>query len=304
MKHVDVDVAGVTVRCVSDTPDVLEVVRKRFPSGTIEPLCELRVSLAASGSLKGREPAFELRGLDEWSIARPGFEVRVDLERRVAAARVEREAIGETSFQQTVIQGAVYSLITRCDRHPVHAAALRHGESALLLHGPSGVGKSTLVYMASRIGCDVLTDDATRVQLSPELRVWGDGTNSEIHLLPDARREFPELNPDAPSWESPRGVKKLVVRTNNPNAKPFATRARVCLLERDPRATPEPSLIAVEPDAIFDAICHAPDVELDLAPDQRKRVARALAAAGGWRLSLSRNPNDALPLLRHMLDAM
>jgi len=304
MKHVDFDVAGVTVRCVSDSPDVLSLVRDRFPASSGEPRCELRVSLATPGSLKTRDPSFDLRGLDEWSIARPGFDVNVDLKHRVATARVERESIGSMSFQQAAIQGAVYSLITRCDRHPIHAAALRHGDAALLLHGPSGVGKSTLVYMASRIGYDVLTDDATRVQLSPELRIWGDGTDSEIHLLPQARDVFPELSPDAPSWESPRGVKKLVIRTKHPNAKPYVTRVRVCLLEREPNATLAPSLTMVEPDVIYGAICQAPDAELDLAPDQRERAAHALAAAGGWRLRLSSNPSDAMPFLREMLDAL
>jgi hypothetical protein len=158
--------------------------------------------------------------------------------------------------------------------------------------------------MASRIGFDVLTDDATRVQLSPELRIWGDGTDSEVHLLPEARDVFPDLSADAPSWVSPRGVKKLVVRTKNPGTRPYATRARVCLLEREARTSTKPVLTVVQADVIYDAICHAPDVELDLAPDQRKRVARALAASGGWRLELSSNPDDALPLLRHMLDTM
>jgi hypothetical protein len=30
---------------------------------------------------------------------------------------------------------------------------------------------------------------------------------------------------------------------------------------------------------------------------------RAIAAGGGWRLRLSGNPHEALPLLRQMLDA-
>ena len=43
-------------------------------------------------------------------------------------------------------------LVARQDRQPVHAAMVAGGSAALLLAGPTGVGKSTLAYAAHRAG--------------------------------------------------------------------------------------------------------------------------------------------------------
>ena len=74
---------------------------------------------------------------------------------------------------------------------------------------------------------------------------------------------------------------------------------RVCLLARAQFASLEP----VGPLTIIDALSTNVAPGFDRFPERHARVVRELAAPGGWRLNLSSNPQDALPLIRAMLDA-
>jgi hypothetical protein len=58
----------------------------------------------------------------------------------------------------------------------------------------------------------------------------------------------------------------------------------------------------VEPDDLVDALVCRVDAGFDRFPERHPLVARALAASGGWRLTLTGDPHDALPLLHDMLD--
>ena len=89
-----------------------------------------------------------------------------------------------------VLEALALFMLARRDRDPLHAAAVMRGGTALLLAGPSGVGKSTLVYAAARAGLQVLSEDAVYLQLDP-FRVWG--MPRFVHLTPASVRFFPEL---------------------------------------------------------------------------------------------------------------
>lgn len=306
---VAVAVAGVPVRVESNSSAVTSAAMARYAaaslSGSIAAApCSLRVSVRRDTEPHGNSPdvRWHFQDRDRALVTGPGLAAAIDLAAGRAVVDVDEAFLRNRAlFQRAVLEGIPFTLISRKDRHPVHAAVLRAGKAALLLHGPSGVGKSTLAYVAHRAGIDVLADDASRVQLEPEVRLWGDGTSPRVHLLEHARHDFAELRGQEPDWLSGSGVPKLSVQLLPPGGaarSPFASLVRVCLLARHRGIV---ALRAATSGEIRDALLRAPEAALDLAPDRRARVASALAAPGGWHLTLSDHPSDAVPHLRAML---
>lgn len=89
---------------------------------------------------------------------------------------------------------------------PLHCAALTRDGRSVLVHGPSGTGKSTLAYAAARRGYQVVSEDAVHVSGAREPRVWG--VPWQFQLMPDAARFFPELEGLEPRLQ-PNGKLKL-----------------------------------------------------------------------------------------------
>lgn len=91
----------------------------------------------------------------------------------------------------------------------IHAAAVIKNNRALLLTGPSGVGKSTLAFACIRQGFQALAEDVVQVKIKPDgLQFWG--VPWQFHLLPDVPRFFPELSGLSPQHQS-NGEWKLEV---------------------------------------------------------------------------------------------
>ncbi len=301
-----VALAGVAVHVTSNSPAVTAAFVARYDvaeaSASDAPQCWLTVSVSPGGTLSAPdvEARWQFPDNDHATVSGPGFSAAIDLATFTATASADEAFVQRhPMFRRDLLEGIPLLLISRRDRHPVHAACVRQGNAALLLHGPSGVGKSTLAYAAHRAGLEVLTDDSTRVQLSPDLRIWGEGGEQSVHLLSHARKEFVELGHLEPDWLSAGGVAKLSVRLRTPVQEqlPYATVASVCLLSRNAESiTRRPASAAEIRDALLNA---APG--FDLAPEQLVRVADALTAPGGWHLKLSPDPTEALPHLREMI---
>lgn len=307
LEHVvELSVAGVAVRVESNSHDVVSAARLRYaaPGETqTDPACRLRVHVqrGTEASPDGMDVRWRFPDVDHALVSAAGLAAEIDLTGGDAVVCVDESFVRHRAvFQRTVLEGILFTLLIRKDRHPVHAAALRAGNAALLLHGPSGVGKSTLAYVAHRAGIDVLADDAARVQLEPEFRVWGDGTRPRIHLGETARDEFVELRGHEAQRLSSDGMRKLAIELPSPGVpwSPFARAARVCLLARRGGAV---AVRDASSEEIRDTLVHAPEAAFDLSPEQRQRVAAALAAAGGWHLSLSNHAEEAIPHLKRML---
>ncbi len=310
LEHVvQVVVAGLAVRLESNAQEVVSAARLRYaaPVDTQPaPACRLQIQVqrggeASPGGMDAMDVRWRFPDRDHAVVSAPGLAATVDMAGGNAVVHVDESFVrNEAQFRRTVIEGILLTLLTRRDRHPIHAAALRAGDAALLLHGPSGVGKSTLAYVAYRAGIDVLADDAARVQLEPEFRVWGDGVRPRIHLAEGARDEFSELRGHTAQRLSSDSVRKLAVELRSPSApwSPFARAARVCLLARRGGAV---AVRDASPKEIRDTLINAPEAAFDLAPEQRQRVVTALAVAGGWHLTLSHHAVEAIPHLQTML---
>jgi hypothetical protein len=113
----------------------------------------------------------------------------------------------------------------------VHAAALVKNGRAILLRAPSGGGKTTLAYAGARQRFQALAEDV--VWLEPgEGRWWG--MPWSFHLLPDAKKLFPELDGYRPVLQT-NGEMKLEVNPEQLRPNSTAVCARpgpVVLVER------------------------------------------------------------------------
>jgi hypothetical protein len=246
------------------------------------------------------EPAVTYRCPDpmHWMVHTPGSFGIADLDRQSGVAYLTRQLVGdEARFRVTILQFLVLITITVKDRTPFHAALVGRGDSALLLVGAAGTGKSTLAYAAAEAGWDVLSDDAAYVQLEPH-RVWG--TGSSVLLLDDTVHHFPELG-GQPLTTFPTGKRKLIATASAAPPRRCVSRAGICVLERSGEPVHASPISAEEIQRI---LMYDPAGAGVRFGDRLPRAAAWLAAAGGWRLSLSPSPRDALPALEDMLAAV
>jgi len=226
-----------------------------------------------------------------------------------AVARLAPSLLTAHECLRAVLDALVLFLLTPLDRQPLHAAAVAHGGSGLLLTGPGGVGKSTLAYAAQRAGLDVLTDDTAYVQLEPALRVWTLGR--PLHLAPEAARWFPELA-DRPTTLRANGKWRIAVtpwtlppgpqggRRGRPPTETAVRTWGLCLVERAPGAAPAAIPIAAE-EAVARVLA---DLEpgFDVWRDTIGARVAALARSGAWRLRVGDDPRAAASIIRELLD--
>lgn len=197
-----------------------------------------------------------------------------------------------------VIECLALLLTTYRDRTPIHAGAVARGGRAVLLAGPSAVGKSTLCYACVRRGFQLLAEDVVQVSLAHGLRIWGNPQH--IHLLPDAPRFFPELA-DLPPVVRFNGKRKLVVdlAARAPDRLiTHADSAVVCLVDRAEgqvsRITP------IDPAEAVAALAAAREPGFNLLRERAPAAAEALARSGAYRLTVGADPLTAVGLIEHL----
>lgn len=105
-------------------------------------------------------------------------------------------------FRWHFLELAFFVMLARRGLMGVHGAAIAKNGRAILLRAPSGGGKTTLAYAAARQRFQALAEDVVWIDLKQE-RWWG--TPWHFHLLPDAKKLFPELAGHEPvlqiNWE-------------------------------------------------------------------------------------------------------
>lgn len=180
----------------------------------------------------------------------------------------------------------------------LHGAALARAGRALLLRAPSGGGKSTLAYAASRRRFQALAEDL--VWLAPgAAAVWG--MPWTFHLLPEAARLFPELAGAAPKVRV-NGESKIALdleRLRQGSTTVSAVPAGVVFLRRAPGS---PSRVEpVAPAIAWDEwLAGAASREREV-PGYDARVRELLRALPAWRLAVGDGVEGALDLLEPLL---
>lgn len=282
-------VLGLATAFESNSAALMDLVDEAFGGWrAVEPLVTmgddpLRVRLARFvGAEHGPQPP-QIRHLAPDAtriiLQSPGSFAVSDPARREVIGYVTTALFAERDlFRTAFLEAATLGLLSHFDRHPIHAAAIARNGGVVLLTGPSGAGKSTLAHLADSAGFDVLGEDHVWVQLDPECRVWGWPGYARL-LTGDRRKAVSAL----------RGRDRVACYV--------AEAPTVCVLDRGARA----SLERVDTRTIIDALTGHVAPGFDRFPARNPVVANVLAAGGGWRLTLSANPRDALPLLDDML---
>lgn len=296
---------GLPLLLRSNSPAVMAAAERAFGGwrsldpALIEQAPPLRVDLVVHGALgergPGLTPTSHVFHGESYIAAGAGSLLSAHTGRGEGLAFVSPAlAADEPNLRHGVIECLALLLASAHDRTPVHAGAVvRNGRAALLI-GPSMRGKSTLCYACVRAGFSLLAEDVVYVSQSRGLRLWGNP--NRIHLLPDARRYFPELRAIEPQVQA-NGKHKLAVTVADEQLERSAERAIICLLERRLGQTSTLDRLPTA-EAIF-ALAQSNEPGFDLY--SRDRAAAALAAGGAYRLVMGSELSGAVALLEQVL---
>jgi hypothetical protein len=212
-----------------------------------------------------------------------GVSVRADPESGHGVCElVEGDEVG-VSFREAFNTVVVF-LVAQAGRIPLHASAFMLGNRAVVLAGRSGSGKSTLVLAAARAGLRVLSEDTVFVQLSPKLRLWS--WMEAIHVF---ERDAPGSQEGSMRFRSGRWKRGIPMN----DRQDFADDALLCVLEHGCRVAIS-SITALE---AIDALTAAPEPGYEFYGARSVDAATALTRNGAWRLTLSKEPRDAVALI-------
>lgn len=306
----EIPVLGVPVRFASNSPDVIAIAERAFGvwrrlegSGLIESegvTVTIVVHPGDEGDVEHAEIYYRVLDGHRVLLGSRGSIGYTDPGRRDATAFVTPALVADRQhFRYMVVESLTLSAVTPHDRQPFHAAAVVRGGAAVILAGPSEVGKSTLTYAAARSGFQVLADDTVHLQSHPILRIWG--LPGYVHLPPDSRERFPELRDAAPALRA-NGKEKLAIDLRAIDALPdlpVVERAVLCLLSRRPGA---PGLRRLDPDEVVDELMGNLEEGFDMFHKTLRGPLAQLAAAGVWELSVPDDPAKALPWLHRLVD--
>ena len=287
---------GVPVVFETNSAQVLELVRAAYGDDSSRDGAgrgHLRVRIIADPDLVAADtlaPVASLPEPDRLVLRLGGGHARADAARGEAVAYVSPGTIAASGFREAVLDHLTLFLVTRWDRCPVHAGAIARDGRALLLAGPSGLGKSSLTYAAMREGFQVLADDAVYVQRDPRLRLWS--MPPRIHLPATATRHFPEL-------EGSRETNRPDGRSKIPVTIPGAARAPVpwvggvalCVLSTSPVDRPAERLSLEAAVAEMRATLQG---GFRRFADSLDDCVRLVSGGGCWRLPVTVDPSELI----------
>jgi hypothetical protein len=244
------------------------------------------------------QPVLRCEGPYLYQASSSGSVLVADRARGLAFGYVSPVTVADAPLVSSLyLEAALFYLLECRGFLGIHAAALARGGRGLLLRGASGQGKTTLAYAAARRGFQALSEDVVWVEL--ERAVWW-GAPWTFHLLPDARRLFPELA-GRPLERQPNGEVKVVVELESVrpgSTAPSAQAGPVVMLSRRPGSPSR--LAAIDPARAWRewlAGCAQREREV---PGYEAAVA-GLLRGGCFRLRLGDDLDAAIDLLEPLL---
>ena len=267
---------------------LLAAIARTYAEWTVSPSVEgpqIRLALEI-GAAEGRGESIALvvdgpqlrmtgTGVEGWADAR-SLEARCRIPKALAARPAD--------LTREVADTLLLFLLTRSGRVPVHAAGVVIGNTAVVLAGPSGTGKSTLSLAAMARGLRILSDDTVYIQLQPSLRIWG--FPRPVHVFPADAPRFTD------GTRLRAGKLKVAVALPPHPGPPLADCVALVLLERGDAVRLEP----IERSVAIQALSRL-EPGFDLLAEESAAAIAVLAQAGAWRLTLSRDPVEAVEAL-------
>jgi hypothetical protein len=308
MKSVAFPVMGAPVLIESNCQRLLDIAERAFGAWrALENTPEVidpettRVRIVVENDTSHGSPPpleYDVQGLERLEI-RCGASIGVAEPRTREASAIVRESLLHHAdhFRHSFLETLVLFMVSARDRQPFHAAAIVDGDVALLLAGPAGVGKSTLMYACMKAGLRVLADDHVNLQSQPQLRIWG--MPAYVHLRTEARAFFAEL--PATGSVVTNGTTKIPIALSDQQTKAqtlFVERAGLCLLQRNGDLGVE----ALDPAEAIRVATTSLESGFDLFAETIEAPLSRVVRNGAWRMTLGRTPTAAVPEIARMLE--
>jgi hypothetical protein len=211
-------------------------------------------------------------------------------------------ACNSARFRDTFFHSLAFSLLaTTRGFASFHAACLVKDGVGAILGGGAGAGKSTLAFAWARRGHQILAEDALFVgRRGGRARLWG--LPWKLHLLPESRRLFPELEAEDPRLQV-NGEWKLEVELEAYHPGSAVTNAApgpIFLLERRQGG----GVACIEPLSPANLRAGFRDIWPWWAgwTDELAQRVEGLLAGGAFRLWTNDDPYQAVDALENWLD--
>jgi hypothetical protein len=303
--RLETTVLGLPVVFETNSADVVDLARASYggqPAAGAR-RAPLRVRIVTDPALRADDA-----GPPVASLPNPNrLELRVGAGRAVAeaargeaVASVSPESVAASGFREGVLDHLVLFLATHWDRCPLHAGAVACEGRALLLAGPSGLGKSSLTYAAMKRGLRVLSDDVVYVQRDPILRLWS--LPRRIHLPATAARHFPELE-GLGDTVRPDGRRKIPVDIPaNARARvPWQGSVGLCVLSA---ASGNGDAVELSPEGTVAEMRATLQGGFRRFAGALDACVREIAAGGCWRLPVTLEPMSLAERLAGLLRSL
>jgi hypothetical protein len=188
----------------------------------------------------------------------------------------------DTPAAAEAINTVVLFLVAHAGRIPVHASAFMLRETAIVLAGRSGSGKSSLAYAADRKGLSVLSDDTLYVQTEPQLRIWALPT--AIHMLDISAPDGGAMRFRSGRWKHVLPIQRWAH---------VAERSVLCVLDRGDAI----GLAPMHDEEAVNVLTRSPEPGYEFYGPRSATAIRALTHGGCWKLTLSQDPDSAIDAL-------
>jgi hypothetical protein len=219
-----------------------------------------------------------------------GFRAEADAMADFGECAVTPEFLGDPArLASDVLDTIVLFMLSRRGRIPIHAAGILDGDTAVVLAGPSGLGKSTLALASVGAGFRLLSDDALYVQTRPRFRLWG-------HPRPVRLLEIPApylawRTPADPVRRGGRWKNSILLRSDE--IVLHADRSVLCILQRGWGESRR-----MVPGEAVDRLMARLDPGFDHFADVLPAAYETIARHGAWELSLSPDAQRNVELIR------